>query len=84
VRLRVQSPMPAVRIRRLETAMRNSVLGVDEVEVGAVSKGLVELRVRGQLSAKDLSLALGALSVPGVSLTVVRVEPPDALTIRLE
>lgn len=84
VRVRVQSPMPAVRIRRLETAMRNSVLGVDEVQVGAVSNGVVELHVRGELSAKALSRALGQLSLPGFTLTVVRVEPPDVLTIRLQ
>lgn len=84
VRLRVQSPMPAVRIRRLETAMRNSVLGVDEVAVGAVAKGLVELHVRGELSAKALSRALGQLALPGFTLTVVRVEAPDVVTIRLQ
>lgn len=84
VRVRVQSPLPAIRIRRLETAMRNSVLGVDEVEVGAVDEGMVELHVRGELSAKALSRALGQLALPGVSLTIVRVEPPDVLTIRLQ
>ncbi len=84
VRLRVQSPMPAVRIRRLENAMRNSVLGVDAVEVGAVGKGVVELHVRGELSAKELSRALGQLALPGFSLTLVRVEPPDVVTVRLQ
>jgi hypothetical protein len=84
VRVRVQSPLPSVRIRRLETAMRNSVLGVDEVEVGAVAKGVVELHVRGELSAKALSRALGELTLPGFSLSVVRVEPPDVLVIRLQ
>lgn len=84
VRLRVQSPMPAVRVRRLEAAMRNSMLGVDEVEVGAVSKGMVELHVRGELSAKALSRALGQLALPGFSLTIVRVEPPDVVTVRLQ
>lgn len=84
VRVRVQSPLPAIRIRRLETAMRNSVLGVDEVEVGAIDEGVVELQVRGELSAKALSRALGQLQLPGFSLTIVRVEPPDVLTIRLQ
>lgn len=84
VRLRVQTPTPAVRVRRLESAMRNSVLGVDEVEVGAVAEGMVELHVRGGLSAKDLSRALGQLSLPGFSLTIVRVEPPDVVTVRLQ
>lgn len=84
VRVRVQSPLPAIRIRRLETAMRNSVLGVDEVEVGAIEKGVVELQVRGELSAKALSRALGQLSLPGFSVTIVRVEAPDVLTLRLQ
>jgi hypothetical protein len=84
VRLRVQSPMPAVRVRRLEAAMRNSMAGVDEVEVGAVGKGVVELHVRGELSAKALSRALGQLSLPGFSLTIVRVEAPDVVTVRLQ
>lgn len=84
VRVRVQSPLPAARIRRLETAMRNSVLGVDEVEVGAVAKGVVELHVRGELSAKALSHALGELTLPNFTLSVVRVEPPDVLVIRLQ
>lgn len=84
VRLRVQSPLPSVRVRRLETALRNSVLGVDEVEVGALSRGVVELHVRGELTAKALARSLSSLTLPGFSLTVVDVDPPDALTIRLE
>jgi hypothetical protein len=84
VRVRVQSPLPAVRLRRLETAMRNSLLGVDEVALGAVGKGVVELHVRGELSAKALARGLGELSLPGFSLSVVAVEPPDVVTIRLQ
>lgn len=84
VRLRVRSPMPSARIRRLEVAMRRSVLGVDRVEVAAIERGVVELHVRGSLDAKTLARRLGALSLPGFSLSVVDVEPPDALTIRLE
>ncbi|MCX4245912.1 hypothetical protein [Paraliomyxa miuraensis] len=84
VRVQVRAPLPSERIRRLETAMRNSVLGVDEVEVGALSRGVVELHVRGTLSAKELARKLGELSLPGFSLTIVDVDPPDALTIRLE
>lgn len=84
LRLRVQAPMPAERIRRLETAMRNSVLGVDDVEVGALARGVVELQVHGKLSAKDLAHKLQQLRLPGFSLSIVDVDPPDALTIRLE
>ena len=64
--------------------MRNSVLGVDEVDVAAIERGVVELRVRGKLGAKVLASRLEELSLPGFSLTVVDVDPPDVLTIRLE
>ncbi|MEM9456316.1 MAG: hypothetical protein AAGF11_19190 [Myxococcota bacterium] len=84
VRLRVRSPMPSARIRRLEAAMRNSVLGVDRVGVAAIERGMVELHVRGTLDAKTLARRLRALSLPGFSLSVVDVELPDALTVRLE
>lgn len=84
IRLRVRSPLPSAKVRRLETAMRNSVLGVDTVELAAIERGLVELRVRGKLTAETLSRRLDALSVPGLSLTIVDVEPPDVLTIALD
>ncbi|MCA9654051.1 MAG: hypothetical protein H6712_08895 [Myxococcales bacterium] len=84
VRLRVRAPLPSVRVRRLETAMRNSVLGVDAVELSAIERGLVELRVSGELSAEALARRLEALSVPGLSLSVIDVEPPDVLTIAFE
>lgn len=84
VRLRVRAPMPSARVRRLEAAMRRSVLGVDEVELAGIERGVVELRVRGTLDAKALARGLGSLSLPGFSLTVVDVDPPDALTVRLD
>ncbi|MCH9682365.1 MAG: hypothetical protein K0V04_13085 [Deltaproteobacteria bacterium] len=84
VRVRVRSPMPSARIRRLETAMRNSVLGVSAVEVGAIERGIVELHVRGSLSPRALGKKLEALSLPGFSLAIVAVERPDVLTVVLE
>ncbi len=84
VRLRVRSAMPSVRVRRLETAMRNSVMGVDGVTVAALERGVVELHVRGKLTPKALGRALESLSLPGFSLSVVAVEPPDVLTVTLE
>ncbi|MEX1364942.1 MAG: hypothetical protein AB1Z98_17570 [Nannocystaceae bacterium] len=84
VRLRIRSPLPAARVRRLEAAMRNSVLGVDGVELVAIERGLVELQVRGQLSAAALGRRLDELTVPGLSLSIVEVEPPDVLVIRLD
>ena len=84
VRVRVQAPYPAARVRRLETAMRNSVLGVDGVSVAGLEPGTVELHVRGELAAKTLATRLEALTLPGFTLSIVDVDPPDALTIRLE
>jgi len=84
LRLRVRSPLPSARIRRLEAAMRNSVLGVSEVEVAGLERGVVELRVRGSLDAKTLAQRLAELPLPGFSLSVVDVDPPDALTVALE
>ncbi len=84
VRVRVRSPLPSARVRRLEVAMRNSVLGVSGVEVTGIERGVVELRVRSSLTAKTLAKRLTALRLPGFSLSVVDVEPPDALTIALE
>lgn len=84
IRLKIRSPMPSARVRRLEAAMRNSVLGVDGVEVVAIERGVVELRVRGRLDAKALAGRLRRLSLPGFSLSVVDVDPPDALTVRLD
>ncbi|MEM7158999.1 MAG: hypothetical protein AAF799_39540 [Myxococcota bacterium] len=84
VRVHVEAPYPAARVRRLETAMRNSVLGVDGVSVAGIEPGIVELHVRGNLAARDLATRLQSLTLPGFSLSIVDVDPPDALTIRLE
>ena len=64
--------------------MRNSVLGVSGVEVTGIERGVVDLRVRSSLNAKTLAKRLAGLSLPGFSLSVVDVDPPDALTIALE
>lgn len=84
LRLRVQSPLPAARIRRLESSMRNSVLGVDEVELAAIEPGLVELHVRGKIDLRTLARRLDELALPGFTVSIVKREPPDVLTIRLD
>lgn len=84
VRLRVQGPWPTERVRRFETVVRNSVAGVDAVAVSTIERGVVELRVRGRLDAKTLSRRLGTLSFPGFAVSIIDVESPDVLTIRLQ
>lgn len=82
--VRVRSPLPSARIRRLERAMRESVLGVEDVQVGGLEPdGSVVLRVAGELRSDTLARELEALSLPGFSLTIARIDGPDALTIRL-
>lgn len=82
--VRVQSPLPAARIRRLERAISDSVLGVDRVELaGLEADGAVLLRVSGNLRSDALARKLEGLSLPGFSLTISNIDGPDALTIAL-
>jgi hypothetical protein len=82
--IRVQSPLPAARVRRLERAISDSVLGVDRVELaGLAADGSVLLRVAGGLSSRALASQLEGLSLPGFSLTISDIDGPDTLTIRL-
>lgn len=82
--LRVEAPLPAARIRRLERSIEESVLGVRDVEVGGLDPdGAVLLRVRGDVRADRLASSLEGLSLPDFSLTIVEIDAADALTIRL-
>ncbi len=84
VELRVESPHPAARVRRLQRVLRDSVIGVRGAKVvGVDADGAVRLAVAGKLQAKQLSRALQALSLPDFSLTIVGIDGPHALTIRL-
>lgn len=83
--LRVQSPLPSSRVRRLEKTMRSSVRGVTDTEVAGIEPGgAVLLRVHGDVRAETLSRRLQALKLPGFSLRIVGIDGPDALTIRLQ
>lgn len=84
VRLHVRDPWPTARVRRLATTMRNSISGIDRVDVAEVAPGVVHLEVRGRLDASRVSRALEELSWPDFSVSTVDVESPDALTIRLQ
>ena len=82
--VRVQSPLPAARVRRLERAISDSVIGVDRVEVaGLETDGSVLLRVASDLRSDALARSLEGLSLPGFSLTITNIDAPDSLTIRL-
>lgn len=85
VALRVESALPAARVRRLERALAQSVVGVARVELARVDpRGSVVLRVHGQLDAAALGRALEQLQTPGLRATLVALEGPDALAIRLQ
>ena len=71
VQLKISAPWPAARVRRLERALRESVVGVRGVSVASVgSDGAVTLRVDGALTAPELHARLAAVQVPGVALVV--------------
>ncbi len=71
VQLKISAPWPAARVRRLERALRDSVVGVRSVSVASVaSDGAVTLRVDGALTAPELHARLAAVQVPGVALVV--------------
>jgi hypothetical protein len=59
-------------------------MGVSGSAVAGIDPdGAVRLRVTGNLRADELAAALRTLSLPDFSLTIVGVDGPDALTIRL-
>ena len=71
VRLRILTPWPAARVRRLERALRDSVVGVQAVTVAGVgSDGAVTLRIDGALTAPELHARLAAVQVPGALLVL--------------
>lgn len=80
--IRVESPLPSARVRRFEQALRNSVLGVDEVDVVGIEPGVVVLGVQGDVSLRVLMQRIEGLSLPGFSLTIAGVSEPDVLTVR--
>jgi len=83
--IRVAAPWPAARVRRLERALRDSVVGVQSVRVGSIaSDGSVTLQVEGGLTAEELQARLPAVQVPGASLVVGEVESSHVVHIRLQ
>ncbi len=85
VRLKIAAPWPAARVRRLERALRESVLGATAVTVAAVgSDGAVTLRVEGGLTAQELQERLAGVQVPGATIGVGEVEASHVVHISLQ
>lgn len=75
VRLRLAAPWPAARVRRLERALRDSVVGVQAVTLaGVASDGSVTLQIDGSLTAEELHARLPAVTVPGATIVVGEVD----------
>lgn len=85
VRLQLAAPWPAVRVRRLERALRESVVGVQGVTVaGVASDGSVTLQVDGALTAEELHARLATVTVPGATLVVGEVDGAHVVHASLE
>ena len=83
--LRVEQPWPATRITELERSLRNSVLGVDSVELaGIAADGSARLRVGGTIDANQLGRALQDASFSGFSLVGLRIDGAHALRVRMQ
>jgi hypothetical protein len=84
VELRLEHPWPAGRVRHVEAALREAVLGVDSVAlVGIDPDGTVRLEVRGNTDAAALAAALRSVSLPGFALSGFRVDSPHVVTVRI-
>jgi hypothetical protein len=82
VRIRVATPLPSARVRHLERALRESVMGVSRVELSGLDReGAVLLDVRGDLTPESLGRKLEALRLPGFSVTMQGLEGPDAISV---
>lgn len=85
LRLRLSTPWPAARVRRLERVIAESVIGAQAVKVAAVGgDGSVTLKIDGPLSAAELQERLAAVQVPGATLVALEVEAPDVVHARLQ
>lgn len=85
LRLRLAAPWPAARVRRLERAIAESVIGVQSVRVASIGgDGSVTLKIDGTLSAAELHERLAAVQVPGATLVALEVEAPDVVRARLQ
>lgn len=81
--VKVNAPGAGRRVRRLERAIRDDVLGVSDVRVSGLTPGAVVLTLDTNLAAAVLAKRLAALRLPDFSVIIVGTEEPDAVTIRL-
>jgi hypothetical protein len=85
IELRVEHPWPAARIGTLERSLRESVIGVDQVELaGIAADGSVLLRIGGRIDGKQLARSLQELTFPGFGLVGLHVDGAHALRVRLQ
>ena len=71
LQVKISAPWPAARVRRLERALRESVVGVVGVTVAGVgSDGAVTLRIDGGLTPQELQERLAGVQVPGATIVV--------------
>lgn len=83
--MRVESPHPASRVRRLQRAMVDRVQGVRGASIAGIDPdGAVRLRLSGRASADKVARALQALSLPDFSITIIGIHDARGLTIRLD
>ncbi|GEM_PF-5996798 len=83
--VRIEEPWPASRIRRIEGALREAVMGVREAELVAIEpSGTLRIDVLGDtLDAATLTRELKLLSFPDFQLDDIRIDSPYEITIRL-
>lgn len=83
--LHVEQPWPAARVTTLERTLRQSVIGVDTVELaGIAADGSAILRIGGGVETKAFAQALQDLSFPGFALVGLRVDGAHALRVRMQ
>ncbi len=82
--VRIESPHPASRVRRLQRALVDQVRGVRKAKlVGIDPDGAVRLRLEGRATAEAIAKGMRALSLPDFSITIVGVHDARGLTVRL-
>lgn len=83
VMVRVVGVRPAIKLRRFERALSQSVAGVTRVELTRVDGKSAIVTVYGPSDASALAAAISTLSSPGATPTVAAVEGPDVLAVEL-
>ncbi len=82
--LRVESPHPASRVRRLQQALTDRVPGVRNAAlVGIDPDGSVRIELVGKASADEIARRLESLGLPDFDVSIVGVHDTRSLTVRL-